>query len=71
MGLRKRHGRGSHLSVMIPLPMTRQDIADFLGLTIETVSRLMTRLAREKALVIIPDGVRLLDLERFEKLAET
>ena len=71
MGLRKRWGRGSHLSVMIPLPMTRQDIADFLGLTIETVSRLMTRLAREKALVIIPDGVRLLDLERFEKLAET
>ena len=44
---------------------------DFLGLTIETVSRLMTRLAREKALVIIPDGVRLLDLERFERLAET
>jgi CRP/FNR family transcriptional regulator, anaerobic regulatory protein len=50
--------------------MTRQDIGDFLGLTVETVSRLMTRLAREKAIVIVPDGVRLLDVPRLERLAE-
>jgi CRP/FNR family transcriptional regulator len=72
MGLRKRWGRGSdHLSVLVPLPMTRQDIGDFLGLTVETVSRLMTKLAREKVLVIVPDGVRLLNMDRLEKLAET
>ena len=46
-------------------------IGDFLGLTVETVSRIMTRLAREKAIVIVPDGVRLLDTERLERLAET
>ena len=47
--------------------MTRQDIGDFLGLTVETVSRMMTRLAREKAIVIVPDGVRLLDVARLER----
>ncbi len=31
----------------IELPMTRGDIADYLGLTIETVSRILNRLAKE------------------------
>ena len=71
IGLRKRWARLSQQSVTIPLPMTRQDIGDFLGLTVETVSRMMTRLAREKALLIVPDGVRLLDVKRIEGMAES
>jgi hypothetical protein len=38
---------------------------------VETVSRMMTKLARETAIVITPDGVRLLDPARLEALAET
>lgn len=55
----------------IRLPMSRQDIADFLGLTIETVSRTLTRFDREKMLVIVSSGVRLLDAPRAEALAAT
>lgn len=39
----------------IHLPMTRTDIADYLGLTIETVSRGFTRL-RKEGLIATPDA---------------
>jgi CRP/FNR family transcriptional regulator len=68
-GLRARWARIGSDSVNIPLPMTRQDIADFLGLTIETVSRAISKLAREKSLVVTPDGVRMLDPDRLAQMA--
>ena len=36
------------------LPMTRQDMADYLGLTIETVSRTLTRLRRDGLITLRP-----------------
>lgn len=67
--LQARYGRIGAMSVTVPLPMSRQDIADYLGLTIETVSRTLTKLARQKVVVIVPDGVRLLSIERLDELA--
>ena len=49
--------------------MSRQDIADYLGLTIETVSRTFTKLERDGVIEIISGGVRLLDAARAEALA--
>jgi CRP/FNR family transcriptional regulator len=68
VGMRDRLTRLGHHSVTLPLPMSRQDIADFLGLTIETVSRTMTKLARGRILLVVPDGVRVLEPERLEAL---
>lgn len=55
-------------SATVPLPMARQDIADHLGLTIETVSRVFARWARERIVLSVPDGVRVLDEERLSAL---
>jgi CRP/FNR family transcriptional regulator len=70
LSFRERLARLSTRSVTIPLPMSRQDIADFLGLTIETVSRTISKLAREKLIVVVPDGIRILDVERMTGLAD-
>jgi CRP/FNR family transcriptional regulator, anaerobic regulatory protein len=53
----------------VPLPMSRQDIADYLGLTIETVSRTFTKLDRDGVIEIMPGSVSLLDPARAEALA--
>jgi CRP/FNR family nitrogen fixation transcriptional regulator len=42
----------SPLSNELELPMSRQDIADYLGLTIETVSRTMTSLENAAAIAL-------------------
>ena len=50
------------------LPMTRGDIADYLGLTIETVSRTLTKLRNEK-LIDVPNAVDIV-IQKPKALAE-
>jgi CRP-like cAMP-binding protein len=55
----------------ILLPMNRQDIADYLGLTIETVCRVMSELKRSR-LIGAPDlhSFTIRDIERLRDLVE-
>ncbi len=52
------------------LPMTRQDIADYLGLTIETVSRTFTRLKKTGTIRLPePDTIEIANFQQLEDLA--
>ena len=57
-------------AALVSLPMARTDIADYLGLTIETISRTLTRL-RNEGLIDLPSPtrVRLLDPAGLNTLA--
>jgi Crp-like helix-turn-helix domain len=50
LDMEKRAAVGNY----VELPMKRQDIADYLGLTIETVSRILTALEYYGAIRILP-----------------
>jgi CRP/FNR family transcriptional regulator, anaerobic regulatory protein len=69
IAMRERWARIRGPSVTIQLPMQRIDMADFLGLTIETVSRTLTKLARDRVILIVPDAVRILDEPRLMGIA--
>jgi CRP/FNR family transcriptional regulator len=66
----RRAQRNGQDPLCFELPMTRADIGDFLGLTIETVSRTFTKL-RTLGLIELPQShqVRLVDLDQLESLA--
>ena len=50
------------------MPMSRQDMADYLGLTIETVSRMLTQLQGQS--VVEFDGCRKFKVKRWEALEQ-
>lgn len=65
-----RATRRGRQKCVIPLPMSRADIADYLGLTTETVSRMFGRLKRDGIIRIpTPHQVALLRAEELSNLA--
>jgi len=52
------------------LAMSRQDIADYLGLTIETVSRTLTRLREDDVIAVHRAEIRVIDRAELEARAD-
>jgi CRP/FNR family transcriptional regulator len=71
LAMSRRNERNNRDALMLELPMSRADIGDFLGLTIETVSRTFTKL-RQRGIIDLAHSarVRIIDVEELETLAE-
>ena len=67
----RRNARNGQDPSAFELPMTRADIGDFLGLTIETVSRTFTKL-KTMRLIELPQSnrVKLININALESLAD-
>ena len=65
------HSRRSRHADRVELQLSRNDIADFLGLTIETVSRTLTRLRNQHVIETpLAQSIVIIDFNRLEDLAQ-
>jgi CRP-like cAMP-binding protein len=61
---------GPRMGNLVRLPMSRSDIADYLGLTKETVSRVLSAFRRDRLIRLrAMHEVELLDREALEEVA--
>ena len=68
-GLVERYRALGHPDDLLVLSMSREDIASYLGLVIETVSRSFSRLQDDGVIAVHGRQVRVLDAARFAALA--
>ncbi|MBR9911267.1 MAG: fumarate/nitrate reduction transcriptional regulator Fnr [Gammaproteobacteria bacterium] len=60
-----------HLSATcFRLPMSRADIGNYLGLTIETVSRVLSRFQKSNLLAVDKKEITILDMDALKKVAQ-
>jgi CRP/FNR family transcriptional regulator, anaerobic regulatory protein len=68
--LSQRNAKNGKNPNLLNIPMTRSDIADLLGTTIETVSRSLTKLRQEKVIDIIRNSlIQIIDMDGLKALA--
>ena len=63
-------GKPSDRGTFVPLTLTRQELADLVGTTIETAIRTMSRWHKDDILLTEADGFRVIDRAALESLAE-
>ena len=71
LAMLQQSGSCGKLTTTVHLPMSRHDIADYVGLTIETVSRTLTRLKADKIIDMeTPSLIGVLRRGELERIAE-
>lgn len=68
LSLSQRYGRLKRDPGYLTLPMSRYELANYLGLVVETISRLFTRFQQIGVLEVRRKNVRILDFARLETL---
>ena len=66
----RRLQRLGNSSTVLRLPMSRQDLGDYLGLALETVSRLFSRFQEDKLIIVQGRNIKLLDAARLKDITE-
>ena len=69
LNLSQRYGLRGYSSIEFNLSMSRHDIANYLGLAVETVSRLFSRMQEDGMLAVRSRHVRLTDIDKLRALA--
>lgn len=70
LDLQQRQSRARHGAISLRLTMSRHDIAAYLGLTVETVSRCFSNLQRDGLLRVRAKRVELLHLDQLSRLCD-
>lgn len=61
-------GRPGRTGIVIPIRLTRQELADLTGTTVETAIRIMSRWGKQRLLRTDPDGFVVLDADALGRL---
>jgi len=64
-------GRPDRGGTFIPMPLSRQELADLTGTTIETAIRIMSRWGKQRIMLTEKEGFLLLDAPALEELSAT
>jgi CRP/FNR family transcriptional regulator len=65
-----RNARRRLSATQFRLSMSRVDIGNFLGLTVETVSRVFSRMQKLKILNVENKEIEILDIDALKKMAD-
>lgn len=69
LSMSTRLERGGGVGSAFDLPLTRQELASYLGMTLETVSRLISRLKRDGVIAVEGKHIDILSMRGLQKAA--